>query len=178
MHAARRRRPRLPKSASILSCALALPLGLSACGGSSSAPTTTSSTVPVSTTRCVLITPKQIESVVGTSVSSPSATVHAATTLCTYKATDLSRSVIISYNSAANATLFAREAALLRAKGDRVGKILGLGDQALYAVKSTKGTTVTTVVGRKGSEQVQVTGSATLTELETLAIEALAKVSS
>ena len=42
----------------------------------------------------------------------------------------------------------------------------------------TGGTTVTTVVARKGSEQVLVTGTAILTELETLAEQALAKAAS
>jgi hypothetical protein len=175
-----RTRPRMPsRTIALVGCALmALPFGLSACGGSSAAPTTTSTTVSVSSTRCRLVTPAQIGAELGVDVAGPSASVHGTTTICTYTAANLSDSVIIGYDSAATTRSFTTDRAGLRRRGDKVGKILGLGDEAFYAVATTGGTTVTTVVARKGSEQVLVTGTATLTELETLAERALAEAGS
>ena len=159
-------------------CALTLPLGLGACGSSSSTPTTTSTTVQVSAARCDLVTPAQIYVTVGVTVAQPRATVNGTTTLCTYKASDLSRSIIVGFDSKATTTSFTDYRALLRTRGDHVGLILGLGDSAYYAVATTGGTTVRTVVTRKGSDQVLVTGTATLTQLEILATHALTKVTS
>ena len=51
--------------------------------------TTTSATVPVADTRCELIPPAKIRTDLGTTVAAPSATVHGATTVCTYKSADL-----------------------------------------------------------------------------------------
>ena len=155
-----------------------LAFGLSACGGSSPTPVPTSSTASVSAARCQLVTPAQIQAEVGVAVASPSATVHGTTTLCTYKAADLGQSVIIGYHSGATTTSFDTDRASLRSRGEKVGKILGLGDEAFYAVATTGGTTVTTVVARKGSEQILVTGTGAMTALETLAEQALAKAGS
>jgi len=166
----------LPRTITLLGWGLALALGLSACGGS--APATTSTTVSVSSTRCRLVSPAEIQAEVGVTVAIPGTSVHGKSTLCTYKAANLGQSIVIGYNSGATATSFAQNRTALRSRGDQLGKILGLGDEAYYAVAHTGGTTVTTVVARKGSEQVLVTGTATLTELETLAEQALAKAAS
>jgi hypothetical protein len=152
----------LPRTITLVGGGLALALGLSACGGSS-APTTTSTTVSVSSTRCHFVSPAQIQTATGVTVASPGTGVQ---------------SIVIGYNSGATTTSFALNRAALRSRGDQLGKILGMGDEAYYAVAHTGGTTVTTVVARKGSEQVLVTGTATLTELETLAEQALAKAAS
>ena len=134
-------RPRmLPRTIALVGSALAaLPIGLSACGGSSSAPTTTSTTVPRHRHPCRRVTPAQIQSVVGVAVASPSASGHGTTTLCTYKAANLADSVIVGYDSAATTTSFQTDRAGLRRRGDKVGKILGLGDEAFYAVATTGG---------------------------------------
>ena len=178
MHADRHRRLALPKGASVLTCALALPLGLAACSSSAAPTTTTSATVPVADTRCELIPPAKIRTDLGTTVAAPSATVHGATTVCTYKSADLADSVIIRYDSDSTTQSFAADRALFRSKGDKVGKIEGLGDEAYYVVATSGGKTVHTVVARHGNENVLVTGTTgTLTQFEILTIQALASVS-
>ncbi len=169
----------MPRTIALVGSALvALPIGLSACGGSSSAPTTTSTTAPASSAPCRRVTPAQIQSVVGVAVASPSASGRGTTTLCTYKAANLADSVIVGFDSAATTTSFQTDRAGLRRHGDKVGKILGLGDEAFYAVATSGGATVTTVVARKGSEQVLVTGTGAMTGLERLAEQALATAGS
>lgn len=176
MHPDRHRRWTPPKAACLLTCTLALPVGLAACS-TSSAPTTTTAAVSAAGTRCQLISPTGIHAALGTTVSDPSATVHGATTICTYKAADLTRSVIIRYDSDATANSFAADRALFRTKGGKVGKILGLGDEAYYVVATSGGKTVHTVVARRGDQNVLVTGTTgTLTQFEILASEALSAV--
>jgi hypothetical protein len=156
----------------------ALALGLSACSNTTTAVTETVVTVPIDGTPCALVTASQINTAMGTTVTSPTASVHGSVTLCSYQASSLGKSVIISYDSKSGPSKFAKNRAVLRTQGDKVGKILGLGDEAYYAVATSKGTTVNTVVARRGSHQVLVTSTAgSLSDLEVVAEEALAAVS-
>jgi hypothetical protein len=128
-------------------------------------------------TRCALITPATIHSDLGSTVARPIAGVNRSTTLCTYRASDLAQSVLIRYDSTATTTSFDQERALFRSKGDLVGKINGLGDEAYYVVATAGGKHVNTVVARRGSEQVLVTGTTgSLTQFEVLASAALSDV--
>ena len=113
----------------------------------------------------------------GTTVATPTVSVHGSAAICTYKAADLARSVIVRYDSDAKGVTFATGRTLFRAKGDQVGKILGLGDEAYYVVATKGGTTVHSVAARRGGQDVLVTGATgTLTQFEILAGEALSSV--
>jgi hypothetical protein len=170
-------RPRIAATTALLLVGSALSLGLSACSNTTSSSTETTGTVPIAETACRLITPTQVHRDLGTSVASPIATVHGSVTSCSYRSSDLGKSVILSFDSESSASKFAKNRALLRRQGDKLGKILGLGDEAYYALSTTKGVTVTTVVGRRGSQQVvAISTTGTLSDLEVVAEEALAAV--
>ncbi len=171
-------RRRAVSGAAILVVGAALALGLSACSNTTTSVTETVVTVPIDGTPCALVTASHINTAMGTTVTSPTASVHGSVTLCSYQASDLGKSVIISYDSNSSSSKFAKNRAVLRTQGDKLGKILGLGDEAYYAVATSKGTTVNTVVARRGSHQVLVTSTAgSLSDLEVVAEEALAAVS-
>ena len=175
MHAAGDRRA-VTKAVSLLAGAVALPLGLAACTSKAAEPARTTA-VPVAGTRCALISPAGIHTALGTNVATPTVSGHGSSTICTYKGTNLAQSVIIRYDADAKGTTFTNGRVLFRTKGDQVGKILGLGDEAYYVVATAGGKTVHSVVARRDGQDVLVTGATgTLTQFEVLAGEALSAV--
>ena len=175
MQAASDRRA-LTKAVSLLAGAVALPLGLTSCSTKAAEPARTTA-VPVVGTRCALISPASIHAALGTSVATPTVGGHGSATICTYKGTNLAQSVIIRYDSDAKGTTFTNGRVLFRSKGDKVGKILGLGDEAYYVVATSGGKTVHSVVARRDGQDVLVTGATgTLPQFEILAGEALSSV--
>lgn len=100
----------------------------------------------------------------------PKTLTRGATTECAYsavRATDAA--VIIRYDTDISTSSFVRYRSLFEHRGQKLGPITGLGDQAYYFADETGRTTVTTVVLLNGSLQVLVTGTATLDQIGSIA---------
>ncbi|MGO8874061.1 MAG: hypothetical protein ACLQPH_22160 [Acidimicrobiales bacterium] len=164
--------PRLMPPVVASAGALTLLLSLSGCSSSSTAPSTTAHSATAFGPDCRLLSTSAVKAMMGTTVESPRSQVQGPATVCTYRAADPAQSVIIRYDSGVNETSFASDRAIFTSKGYHVGQILGLGDEAYYATTSPADHTVNTVVVRQGSDQVLVTGTATLSRAAALARKA------
>jgi hypothetical protein len=165
--------------------ALLLPLSLAACSTSpsaSSGPSTTvkststtsgGSTADESQTACALISPAQVKQTMDSTVATPSAKVDGSVTTCTYKAADLSRSVLIVYDTAATSTSFTQDRSQIQSRQGPTTTISGLADQAYSSSAKTGKETVNTVVTLQGSLQTIVTGTSTLAQVKSMAEEIL-----
>lgn len=158
--------------------ALALAASLAACSSTPTAlgPTTTSSTVASTIRRkpvCSLTTLGQIDQTMGVNVNSPVVVVGSEGTTCTYKASDVSQSVIIQYQTAATEASFAADKARIASKDGPPSLLPGVGQEAFASTGVEGHDTVTTVVVLSGSLQVVVIGSSSLPRVVTMASEAL-----
>jgi hypothetical protein len=163
--------------------ALLLPLSLTACSSSPSASSGSSTTVTTTTpgssttlesqTACALIEPLQVKQTMGETVAVPSVKIDGSVTTCTYKAADLSRSVLIVYDTAATSTSFTQDRSQIQSRQGPTTTISGLGDQAYSSSAKTGKETVNTVVTLQGSLQTIVTGTSTLAQVKSMAEEIL-----
>jgi hypothetical protein len=162
--------------------AFLLPFSLSACSSSPSTGSSTTlkstdktsgTTIPMSQTACALISPTQVKQTMGSTVATPTVKVQGSVTTCTYKAAELSRSVLIVYDTAATAASFAQDRSSIQSRQGQTTTLSGLADQA-YSASATSGQeTVNTVVTLQGSLQTIVTGTNTLAQVKSMAEEIL-----
>jgi hypothetical protein len=127
----------------------------------------------MSQTACALISPTQVKQTMGSTVATPTVKVQGSVTTCTYKAAELSRSVLIVYDTAATAASFAQDRSSIQSRQGQTTTLSGLADQA-YSASATSGQeTVNTVVTLQGSLQTIVTGTNTLAQVKSMAEEIL-----
>jgi hypothetical protein len=81
--------------------------------------------------------------------------------------------VLIRYDTASNNSTFAKSKEAFARRGQQLGPITGLGDQAYYFTEQAGQVSVTTVILLKGSLQLLITGSATLDQTGSIARYAL-----
>jgi hypothetical protein len=122
---------------------------------------------------CTVITPAEIGAITGFRVGTPGSVLQGPTTDCTYAAANPSHRVFIRYNTAATASSFATNQEAI-VPGNSVTTIPDLGEQAFVYSHTVGATTTTTVLARKGTVMVMVTGTAaTPDQVEALARKAL-----
>jgi hypothetical protein len=81
--------------------------------------------------------------------------------------------VLIRYDTASNNSTFAKSKTAFVRRGQKLGPITGLGDQAYYFTESAGQVSLTTIVLLKGSLQLLITGSGTLDQTGSIARYAL-----
>jgi hypothetical protein len=81
--------------------------------------------------------------------------------------------VLIRYDTASNNSTFAKSKTAFVRRGQKLGPITGLGDQAYYFTESAGQVSLTTIVLLKGSMQLLITGSGTLDQTGSIARYAL-----
>jgi hypothetical protein len=170
-----------------LAFSLLLSLALASCSssatGSSGSSATTRSTGVTSTTataneqtECALLSASEVGSTMGVTVGPPNPLVHGAVTTCTYKAAVLAQSVIIEYDISASSATFATDRSKIESHHVVTTSVPGLGSEAYSFSESSGSNTVNTVVTLQGTLQTIVTGTSSLTQVQTLAEEILYKI--
>ncbi len=160
---------------------LTLPLLLGACSSSNTTSyettTTKAGSTPATATSsaCDLISPSEIKATMGTTVAPPTSKVKGQVTVCTYKAADLDRSVIIEYNTDASATTFDADKKTISSHL-QVTPIQGLGNEAYSFSQVAHPLTTNTVVMIQDSLQTIVTGTSSMSQVKTMAEEILYKI--
>jgi hypothetical protein len=132
--------------------------------------TTTKTKTTTNTGLCTYVPPSVVATALEESMNYPKTLTHGATTECAYsgvRANDAA--VIIRYDTGINASSFVKYRTLFERRGQKLGPITGLGDQAYYFSDDTGRATITTVVLLNGSLQILVTGTATLDQIGSIA---------
>ncbi len=151
-----------------------LPLASSACSSpsTSSTGTTAKTTTTASTssrTLCTTVSPAQIAATTGVKVSPAQTTSTKTTVTCTYKAADLSKSVIILYSIDVTAADFASQAKRANSAHGPITRVSHLGDGAYYFTVPAQDSTITTLVVVHGQAEIVITSTAGLTQVQNLA---------
>jgi hypothetical protein len=124
-----------------------------------------------------LVSPSDVQTVIGESVGVPRSVLQGATTDCTYKSANPSHAVLIRYNTAASAATFQSEKAAYASAGHQLTPVPAIGDEAFTFSTPSGLETKNTLVTRMGSTQVLVTGTPSTAEVEALARLALTRSS-
>jgi hypothetical protein len=149
-----------------------LPLVLTAC--SSSATSSTSTTTATTRSLCTEVQPAQIAAATGLKVSPAQGTATKTTLTCTYKGTDLSKSVIILYGIDVTSAEFTSQAKKANAAHGPITHVSHLGDAAYYFTVSAPGRrTITTLVLVHGQAEIVITSTASVGHLVDLATQIL-----
>jgi hypothetical protein len=162
---------------------VAIPLALTSCSSSStssSSSTTSAATggsssngAGVAKVSCAQIPAGEVNASLGTSLGPPTSEVQASVTVCTYKSTTQPQSAIVRIQTGIDASQFAASKAQFTTEGQPTDPAVGLGDEAFTSTLTAGGITNSTVVVRKGSTSLLVTGSATVPQVEALATKIL-----
>ena len=147
-----------------LVAAAALLLAATSC----SSPATTTVVVTPTTNKglCTLVAPSVVATVLSESMTYPTTLAHGSTTECVYRSKQgAGTAVLIRYDTHSSISIFAKSKAAFERRGQKVGVVTGLGDQAYYFSEGTRQVGVTTVVLVKGSLQLLATGPVTLDQI-------------
>ena len=151
-----------------------LPLMSAACSSPSTSSTgttakTSTTTSANSRTLCTTVSPAQIAATTGLKVSPAQTTSTKTTVTCTYKATDLSKSVIILYSIDVTAADFANQAKKANSAHGPITHVSHLGDGAYYFTVPAQDSTITTLVVVHGQAEIVITSTAGLAQIQNLA---------
>lgn len=151
-----------------------LPVGLSACSGSSTSTTTTVKTTTSTTTSavrtlCTAVRPAQIHVTTGLEVLPATVTSTKTTVNCNYKGSDPAKSVIILYEVDVTPTDFTNQAKAANSAHGPITHVSDLGDAAYYFMVPSKDTTITTLALIHGQAEIVITSTATVAQITTLA---------
>ena len=155
-----------------LVAAAALLLAATSC----SSPATTTVVVTPTTNKglCTLVAPSVVATVLSESMTYPTTLAHGSTTECVYRSKQgAGTAVLIRYDTHSSISIFAKSKTAFERRGQKVGVVTGLGDQAYYFSEGTRQVGVTTVVLVKGSLQLLATGPVTLDQIGSIARYAL-----
>jgi hypothetical protein len=169
--------PRTVARFGVLMAVLVLPLAVASCSGStpaSTGPTTTVKTVD--RTACALITPSEVRSTMGVTVGQPAPVVQGSVTTCTYKATTLSRSVLIEYDISASLSSLTTDQSTVEKRGIATTPLTGLGDGAYSFGEGSGKSTVNGVATLEGTLQTIVTGTSSPAQVRALSALILSKI--
>jgi len=159
----------------LLTGAVTLPVVLGSCSSSSTvggSTTTTQAGHHVTNSVCSLVTPAQIEQMLGKPVGTPGVTNSARLTVCSYRSkapTDVSGAVIIGFRGQVTSTEFTSEKAKLGKAHGTTTDVGGSGDQAYYYSVDAGGHTVISLATLVNRTQVTITSTATVDQSESLA---------
>jgi len=104
----------------------------------------------------------------------PETLIHHSTTECVYRSKQgTGTAVLIRFDTDSSNSSFVKSKETFERRGQKLGTITGLGDQAYYFSVQAGQVSVTTVVLVKGSLQLLITGSATLDQIGSIARYAL-----
>ena len=165
--------------------AVALPVALGACSSSSSSSSSTTKTSSGGTPStssgggskavdCSLVTPAEVNAALGTSVGTPSKIVNGSVTVCTYKQS--MGTVIVRFDTASSAAKFAQAKAGFGSHGETAVTATGIGDEAYTSTLGSGNYITSTIVARKGSTELLITGPASVAQVEALATQVLAQL--
>ena len=171
---------------SVIATLVALPLAASACSSSSGSSTATtsgagsSSTASTSTTAastasshsCSSVTAAMVNAALGTSVGDPTTTLNGPVTVCTYKSS--TGQVIVRFQSGTTPASFESAKSQFTAHGEPVTTVTGLGDEAYSSTIGTGSEAINSIVVLKGSEELLITGPASLSQVQAFATQLLA----
>jgi hypothetical protein len=167
---------------------LVLTLVLAGCTGSTSTSTVSSTTERSTNTTttngspqddqsaCAFVAPAQVKANMGVTVGAPTSIVHGSVTTCTYKAPELSKSVIIEYDTSATASSFAADRSTIESHHVSTTSVPGLADQAYSFSEASGQNKVNAVVTLQGSLETIVTGTSSSAQVEALAEEIVDKI--
>jgi hypothetical protein len=159
--------------------AIILAVSLAACSSTptSAGPTSTSTSTTTGGSKpvCSLISPTEIRQATGVTVDAPSVAVEGPMTTCTYKASDVSQSVIIQYETGATPSSFAAAKERITEKNGPTSPVANLSE-AFSSTADEGGTSVNTVALLIGSLQIVVISASPLSKVETLAAFTLYQV--
>lgn len=147
---------------------------LGSCSTSNSA-TSTSTTANRSGELCALLSPSDVQAVVGYPVGIPRRVFQGSTTDCLYKSANPHHAVHFRFNNEASTSTFQSEMSAYAALGNQLSRVTGIGDEAFSFSQVSGPETKNTIVARSGNTQVLVSGFATMAQVETLARSALSK---
>jgi hypothetical protein len=158
--------------------ALCLPaVALTACSNSSTSATTTTVSA-AGRTLCTTVTPAQIAAATGLKVQPAQTSSVKTSVTCTYKATELSKSVIILYSIDVTAADFTSQAKRANTAHGPITHIKHLGDAAYYFTVPAQDTTITTLVVIHGQAEIVITSTASINQIADLARTILATFTS
>jgi hypothetical protein len=114
-----------------------------------------------------------VASVLGKTVSEPTPQDdNPPVRVCNYAAGANPRSVIIRYETGSDAARFGQARAEFESHGEKTADVTGVGDQAYSSLLGSTGT----LVARKGSTEVLITGPAGIDAERQLMLQILPKV--
>ena len=147
--------------------------GLALLATSCSSPATTNTAVVTPATNtglCKLVGPSVVATALSTSMTYPETLAHGSTTECVYRSKEgTGAAVLIRYDTESSNSAFAKSKAVFERRGEKLGPITGLGDEAYYFNERTGQVSVTSVVLLKRHLQLLITGSATLDQIGSIA---------
>ena len=120
---------------------------------------------------CSSVTAAMVNTALGTNVGDPTSTVNGPVTVCTYKSS--TGQVIVRFASGTTAASFAAAKSQFTAHGEPVTTVTGLGDEAYSSSIGTGTYAVNSIVLRKGSEELLITGPASLSQVQAFAQQLL-----
>ena len=126
------------------------------------------------TVDCSLVTPAEVNAALGTSVGAPSTVVNGTVTVCTYKQS--TGAVIVRFDTASSAAKFAEARAGFGSHGETAVTASGFGDEAYTSTLGSGSYVTSTIVARKGSTELLITGPASVAQVEALATQVLDKL--
>ena len=150
--------------------------GLALFATSCTSPTTTSVVVKPTTNKglCQVVAPSVIATALSESMTFPTTLIHGSTTECLFHSkTRAGTAILIRFDTDSSGSTFAKTKRAFELRGQKLGPITSLGDQAYYFSEHAGQVPVTTVVLLKGSLQLLTTGPATLDQIGSIARYAL-----
>jgi hypothetical protein len=125
---------------------------------------------------CKLVAPSVVATALSESMTFPTSLIHDSTTECLFHSkTGTGAAILIRFDTHSSGSTFDKTKQAFERRGQKLGPITGLGDQAYYFSEKAGQVSVTTVVLLKGSLQLLTTGQATLDQIGSIARYALSQ---
>lgn len=137
-----------------------------------------SPTATASNAKCTTVTAAEINAAFGTGVGAPQVIDNPPISVCTYSGGTPPKSVIVRFQGQEDPSVFASGKAGFNSNGEPTTDVAGFGDEAYSYVLSGSGGAVAsaTLVARKATLEVLITGPVALSAVETLMQQVLAQV--
>ena len=107
-------------------------------------------------------------------MGAPSKVVNDTVTVCTYRQS--AGTVIVRFDTASSAAKFAAAKAGFGSHGETAVTASGFGDEAFTSTLGAGNYTTSTIVVRKGSTELLITGPGSIAQVEALATQVLSKL--
>lgn len=170
-----------PRSLGLVVAAAVLAVFAASCSSTAKKPAvsvsaTTNNSATTNTGLCTLVSPSVVATALSASMTFPTTLRHNSLTECVYRSkAGTGTTVLIRYDTKAGNSVFEKDKEVFQRKGQKLGPITGLGDQAYYFTERSGQASVTTVVVLQGSLELLTTGTATLDQIGSIARFALSQ---